>query len=192
MNIPNRLTIVRVAMIPLFVVAMLWDFPYHQYVALFLFVAACVTDFFDGYLARKYNQITTFGKFMDPLADKLLVCAALSCFLADSLAVMPAWAVIVIISREFIISGFRLVAAEKGVTIAASYWGKVKTVVQMIMSILLIARFDTMFDEILHMPTVSRVMNYINITFIYAAVFLTIISLVDYIYKNRDVMRDVK
>ncbi|MBO5489303.1 MAG: CDP-diacylglycerol--glycerol-3-phosphate 3-phosphatidyltransferase, partial [Eubacterium sp.] len=123
MNIPNRLTIVRVAMIPLFVVAMLWDFPYHQYVALFLFVAACVTDFFDGYLARKYNQITTFGKFMDPLADKLLVCAALSCFLADSLAVMPAWAVIVIISREFIISGFRLVAAEKGVTIAASYWG---------------------------------------------------------------------
>ena len=143
MNVPNRLTILRVVMIPLFVVAMLWEtLPYHEYIALALFVGACITDFFDGYLARKYNQITTFGKFMDPLADKLLVCAAMICFLANQQTQMPAWAVIVIISREFIISGFRLVAAEKGVTIAASYWGKVKTVVQMIMSILLIIHFE--------------------------------------------------
>lgn len=142
MNVPNRLTILRVVMIPLFVVAMLWEtLPYHEYIALALFVGACITDFFDGYLARKYNQITTFGKFMDPLADKLLVCAAMICFLTNQQTQMPAWAVIVIISREFIISGFRLVAAEKGVTIAASYWGKVKTVVQMIMSILLIIHF---------------------------------------------------
>ena len=143
MNVPNRLTILRVVMIPLFVVAMLWEtLPYHEYIALALFVGACITDFFDGYLARKYNQITTFGKFMDPLADKLLVCAAMICFLTNQQTQMPAWAVIVIISREFIISGFRLVAAEKGVTIAASYWGKVKTVVQMIMSILLIIHFE--------------------------------------------------
>ncbi|MBO5486171.1 MAG: CDP-diacylglycerol--glycerol-3-phosphate 3-phosphatidyltransferase [Eubacterium sp.] len=181
MNVPNRLTILRVIMIPLFVVAMLWEsLPYSDYIALALFVGACVTDFFDGYLARKYNQITTFGKFMDPLADKLLVCAALICFLADPNSEMPVWAVIIIISREFIISGFRLVAAEKGVTIAASYWGKVKTVVQMIMSILLIIDFS------------HPVFFVINKIFIYAAVILTVISLVDYIYKNREIMKDVE
>ena len=181
MNVPNRLTILRVIMIPLFVIAMLWEsLPYSDYIALALFVGACVTDFFDGYLARKYNQITTFGKFMDPLADKLLVCAALICFLADSNSEMPVWAVIIIISREFIISGFRLVAAEKGVTIASSYWCKVKTVVQMIMSILLIIDFS------------HSVFFVINKIFIYAAVILTVISLVDYIYKNREIMKDVE
>ena len=143
MNVPNRLTILRVAMIPLFVIAMLWQqLPYSDYIAGGLFIAACITDFFDGYLARKYNQVTTFGKFMDPLADKLLVCAALICFLADPQTNMPAWVVIIIISRELIISGFRLVAAEKGVTIAASYWGKVKTFVQMAMSIFLVFHFQ--------------------------------------------------
>lgn len=181
MNVPNRLTILRVVMIPLFVVAMLCpDFPYSDYVAGGLFIAACVTDFFDGYLARKYNQITTFGKFMDPLADKLLVSAALICFLADADSAMPVWAVIIIISREFIISGFRLVAAEKGVTIAANYWGKVKTAVQMIMSILLIFDFQHPFFQIL------------DVIFVYAAVILTVISLIDYIYTNRDIMKDVK
>lgn len=181
MNVPNRLTILRVVMIPLFVVAMLWhSLPYSDYIAAGLFIAACVTDFFDGYLARKYNQVTTFGKFMDPLADKLLVCAALICFLADEDPQMPVWAVIIIISREFIISGFRLVAAEKGVTIAASYWGKVKTFVQMVMSIVLIFDFK--------LP----VFKIINPVLIYASVILTVISLIDYIYKNRDVMKDVE
>lgn len=181
MNLPNKLTILRVIMIPLFVVAMLWEsLPYSDYIACALFSAACITDFFDGYLARKYNQITTFGKFMDPLADKLLVCSALICFLADNTKEMPAWVVIVIISREFIISGFRLVAAEKGVTIAASYWGKIKTVVQMIMSISLIIHFTH--------PVFRR----INVVLIYAALILTVVSLVDYIYKNKDVMKDVR
>lgn len=181
MNVPNRLTILRVIMIPLFVAAMLWpESPYSDYVAGGLFIAACVTDFFDGYLARKYNQITTFGKFMDPLADKLLVSAALICFLADAESAMPVWAVIIIISREFIISGFRLVAAEKGVTIAANYWGKVKTVVQMIMSILLIFDFQHPFFQML------------DVIFVYAAVILTLISLIDYIYKNREIMKDVR
>ena len=181
MNVPNWLTTLRVVMIPLFVVAMLWpEFPYSDYVAGGIFIAACVTDFFDGYLARKYNQVTTFGKFMDPLADKLLVSAALICFLADADSAMPVWAVIIIISREFIISGFRLVAAEKGVTIAANYWGKVKTVVQMIMSILLIFDFQHPFFQIL------------DVIFVYAAVILTVVSLIDYIYINRDIMKDVK
>ena len=179
MNVPNRLTILRVIMIPLFVIAMLWQsLPYSDYIAGGLFILACLTDFLDGYLARKYNQITTFGKFMDPLADKILVCAALLCFLADDNSEMPVWVVIIIISREFIISGFRLVAAEKGVTIAASYWGKVKTVVQMGMSILLIFNFT------------HPVFRIIDAIFIYSSLVLTIISLVDYLYKNRAVMKE--
>lgn len=181
MNVPNKLTILRVIMIPLFVVAMLWQsLPYSDFIAAGLFIAACITDFFDGYLARKYNQVTVFGKFMDPLADKLLVCAALICFLAEENPEMPAWVVIIIISREFIISGFRLVAAEKGVTIAASYWGKVKTFVQMVMSIVLIFNFT------------HSAFRIIDAILIYASVILTVISLVDYIYKNRDVMKDVE
>ena len=181
MNVPNRLTILRIIMIPLFVVAMLWQsLPYSDYLAAALFIVACVTDFFDGFLARKYNQVTTFGKFMDPLADKLLVCAALICFLAEENPQMPAWVVIVIISREFIISGYRLVAAEKGITIAASNWGKVKTFVQMAMSVVLIFDFQ------------HPVFRIVNAVLIYASVILTIISLVDYIYKNRDIMKDVE
>ena len=192
MNVPNRLTILRVAMIPLFVIAMLWQqLPYSDYIAGGLFIAACITDFFDGYLARKYNQVTTFGKFMDPLADKLLVCAALICFLADPQTNMPAWVVIIIISREFIISGFRLVAAEKGVTIAASYWGKVKTFVQMAMSIFLDHKL-LIGIHFLVFHFQAEVFRIIESILIYASVILTIISLVDYIYKNRGVMKDVR
>ena len=111
MNVANRLTILRVAMIPVFVLFMLWKTPYSDYLAAAVFILACITDFFDGYLARKYNQVTTFGKFMDPLADKVLVCSAMICFVADPECAMPVWVVLVIIAREFIISGFRLVAA---------------------------------------------------------------------------------
>lgn len=179
MNVPNRLTILRVCMIPLFVVFMLLEsIPYSDVITGIIFITACITDFFDGYIARKYNLITTFGKFMDPLADKLLVCASLICFVAVKDVAMPVWIVIIIISREFIISGFRLVAVEKGVVISASYWGKVKTVTQMIMSILLIFNFSHPFFTVLEQ------------IFIYAALIFTVISLVDYIYKNRDVMKD--
>lgn len=180
MNLPNALTILRVIMIPLFVVAMLVDFEGSKYVAGGLFIAACITDFFDGFLARKYNLVTTFGKFMDPLADKLLVCAALICFAVDETSNMPEWVVIVIISREFIISGFRLVAAEKGVTISASWWGKAKTFTQMFMSLFIIFRFE------------PQAFRYVEIFLIYASLVLTVISLVDYIYKNRAVMKDIK
>lgn len=181
MNVPNRLTILRVAMIPLFVIAMLWQrLPYSDYIAAALFIGACITDFLDGYIARKHNLVTNFGKFMDPLADKLLVCAALICFLAEDNPEMPVWVVIIIISREFIISGFRLIAAEKGVTIAASYWGKVKTAVQMAMSIVLIIHFTHPWFRI------------IDLILIYASLILTVISLIDYIYKNRDVMKEIQ
>ena len=132
----------------------------------------------DGKIARKYNLVSNFGKFMDPLADKLLVCSALICFVAIPSGPMPAWVVIVIMSREFIISGFRLVASDAGVVIAASYWGKIKTVVQMLMSILLIFNFE------------GSVINIVENVFIYAAVILTVISLIDYMVKNWNVMQD--
>lgn len=180
MNVPNRLTILRVVMIPVFILFMLWkSCPYSDFIAGGVFILACVTDFFDGYIARKCNLVTTFGKFMDPLADKILVCSAMICFVADPTCHMPVWVVIVIIAREFIISGFRFVAAEKGIVIAASYWGKVKTAVQMIMAIMLIFNFQ------------HPVFAIIEQVLIYAALILTVISLIDYIRKNREVLKEV-
>ena len=125
MNLPNKLTIFRVILIPFFVVLLLFDITaYDKWIALAIFIIASLTDFLDGHIARKYNLVTNFGKFMDPLADKLLVCSAMICLV--ELARIPAWVVIIIIAREFIISGFRLVASDNGVVIAASYWGKFK------------------------------------------------------------------
>ncbi|MGN0277581.1 MAG: CDP-diacylglycerol--glycerol-3-phosphate 3-phosphatidyltransferase [Hominisplanchenecus sp.] len=174
MNVPNTLTVLRVIMIPFFVLFMIGDITNaDNYIALAIFIAASLTDTLDGYLARKNNQVTNFGKFMDPLADKLLVCAALICLI--DLEKLPSWIVIIIISREFIISGFRLIAADNGIVIAASWWGKAKTISQMIMIILLIADFGGIFDTI-------------NQIFIYLALVLTIVSLVDYIAKNRQVL----
>lgn len=132
-----------------------------------------MTDWFDGHLARKYNLITNFGKFMDPLADKLLVCSAMICMI--ELDRLPAWVVIIIIGREFIISGFRLIAAENGVVIAANYWGKFKTVSQMIMIILLIVDFGGFFAILTEV-------------FIWLSVALTVISLLTYIMQNRKVL----
>ena len=138
MNTPNKLTIARMIIVPFLVIFLLtgWGGEANRYISLTLFVVASVTDWFDGYLARKNNLVTNFGKFMDPLADKLLVCSAMICMI--DLKRLPAWFVIIIIAREFIISGFRLIAAENGIVIAANYWGKFKTASQMIMIILLI------------------------------------------------------
>ena len=169
MNLPNKLTVLRVIMIPVFLVFLLTDCAgdASKYIAAAVFV-----------LARKYNLVTNFGKFMDPLADKLLVCSALIAFV--ELGYLPAWIVIIIISREFIISGFRLIAADKGVVIAANYWGKFKTTFQMIMTILLILQLDYPYAD-----TVEWI-------FVYIALALTVISLVDYIYRNIGVMSDDK
>jgi CDP-diacylglycerol--glycerol-3-phosphate 3-phosphatidyltransferase len=171
MNLPNKLTLIRVLMVPVFVLFMLTNLggSYGRIIALVLFIVASLTDLLDGYLARKYNLVTNFGKFMDPLADKLLVCSALICFVETGQ--LPAWMVIVIIAREFIISGFRLVASDAGVVIAASYWGKIKTTVQMIMIIALL--LDLSF----------------GIWLAWLAVILTVVSLVDYIAKNIQVIK---
>ena len=144
MNLPNKLTVVRVLMIPFFVWFMLpslgGEMAASKWIALAIFCIASLTDLLDGKIARKYNLVTNFGKFMDPLADKLLVGAAMICLV--EMGRLPAWIVIVIISREFIISGFRLIASDNGIVIAASYWGKFKTVFQMAMIIVLIAAFE--------------------------------------------------
>jgi len=177
MNLPNKLTVLRVIMIPFFVVMLMLDGGMNQtyrYIAAAIFIIASFTDFLDGSIARKYNLVTNFGKFMDPLADKLLVCSALICLI--ELGQLPAWMVLIIISREFIISGFRLVASDNGVVIAASYWGKWKTVFQMISVILLIV----------NIPALSMVTNIA----LWIALALTVISLVDYIKKNIGILTE--
>lgn len=175
MNLPNKLTVLRVLMIPFFVLFALVDVVpgYSRYLAVLIFILASLTDLLDGKIARKYNLVTNFGKFMDPLADKLLVCAALICLVSKEL--LPAWMVIVIISREFIISGFRLVASDNGVVIAANYWGKFKTTFQMLMIILLLLE-----------PQGALVWISQAVTWI--ALILTVVSLVDYVIKNKHVI----
>ena len=175
MNLPNKLTVLRVIMVPFFVLFMLTDLGGEagKWIALVIFCLASLTDMLDGKIARARNLVTNFGKFMDPLADKLLVCSAMICLIPTGQ--LPAWVVIVIFVREFIISGFRLVASDSGIVIAASYWGKFKTVSQMLMVIVLIADLGGVFDMI-------------GTALIWIALILTVVSLVDYIAKNVQVL----
>lgn len=183
MNLPNKLTILRTILIPFFLIALLWDqVPYGNWIALFIFAAASITDMLDGKIARKYNLVTNFGKFMDPLADKLLVSSAMIAFI--ELGRIPCWIVIVIIAREFIISGFRLVAADNGIVIAAGIWGKIKTAEQMVMICILIADFGSIF------PSASQGISIFENILIYAALILTIISLFDYLLHNKGVLSE--
>lgn len=170
MNLPNKLTIFRVILVIPFVALMLNGYDLW---AVAVFIIASLTDLLDGKIARKYNLITDFGKFMDPLADKLLVCAAMICLV--EMGRLPAWMVIVIISRDFIISGFRLVASDNGVVIAASYWGKFKTTFQMLMIIVLILNLGGVFDMI-------------GLALTWIALILTVVSLIDYLVKNKQVI----
>ena len=177
MNLLNKLTIFRVILIPFFIIALLVPgIPAGNWIALAIFIVASLTDLLDGKIARKYNLVTNFGKFMDPLADKLLVCSALICLV--ELSRIPSWMVVIIIAREFTISGFRLIAADNGVVIAASYWGKFKTTFQMIAVCLMIA----------NIPVLSLLTTVIT----WIAVILTVVSLVDYLVKNKDVMKETK
>ena len=188
MNFPHKPPVFRMILIVPFVILLLgghagWGWfdaafgsieAYTDYIALVIFVIASLTDMLDGKIARKYNLVTNFGKFMDPLADKLLVCSAMICLI--DMDRIPAWIVIVIISREFIISGFRLVASDNHVVIAASYWGKFKTTFQMVMVILMIANIQAL--------------NILTQIVMWIALALTIISLIDYIVKNKNVLFD--
>ena len=175
MNLPNKLTVLRVVMVPFFVFFMLTDVggAANKWIALVIFCAASLTDMLDGKTARARNLVTNFGKFMDPLADKLLVCSAMICLIPAGM--LEAWFVIVIIAREFIISVFRLVASDNGIVIAASYWGKFKTVSQMAMIIVLIADLGGIFQVI-------------GIVLIWVSLILTVVSLIDYVAKNIEVL----
>lgn len=179
MNLPNKLTVLRVLLIPFFVASLLFkggeDYRF-RIAALVIFVIAALTDTLDGIIARKYNLITDFGKFMDPLADKVLVCSGLICFV--ELGQLSSVVVLVVIAREFIISGIRLIASDNGVVIAAAMSGKLKTVVQMITVILLI----------LNLPELSVLTN----VFIILMLFLTTFSLFEYIIKNKNVIINSK
>ena len=178
MNLPNKLTTFRVILIPCFVFFMLAPnmTGINHYIAAAIFIVASLTDLLDGKIARKYNLVTNFGKFMDPLADKLLVCSAMICLIQTGQ--LAAWIVVIIIAREFIISGFRLIASDNGVVIAASYWGKFKTTFQMVMICLMIANF----------PQLQILTDII----MWIALILTVVSLIDYLVKNKDVMKDTK
>ncbi len=190
MNLPNKLTIFRAILIVPFILLLLggyhkWSWfqaifggimEYVDFIALAIFIIASLTDLIDGKIARKYNLVTNFGKFMDPIADKLLVCAALIALV--EMGRIPSWVVIIIISREFIINGFRLIASDNNVVIAASYWGKYKTTFQMIMVCLMIA-------NIAQLQMITDIVMWI-------ALALTVISLIDYLVKNKDVMKDTK
>lgn len=180
MNLPNKLTIFRVILIPFFVaVLLIWPEQGNmRLVADAIFIVASLTDMLDGKIARKYNLVTNFGKFMDPLADKLLVCSAMICLIP--LGQIPAWIVIIIIAREFIISGFRLIASDNNVVIAANYWGKFKTVFQMFMIIVKVANLPFVWWTIL-----GDILMWI-------ALALTIISLVVYVYQNIGVLKEQK
>lgn len=176
MNLPNKLTVLRAILVPVFVFFLLNDAgSFNKWIALVIFIVASLTDMLDGKIARKNGLVTNFGKFMDPLADKLLVCSALICFI--ELKKMPTWMVLIIIAREFIISGFRLVAAERGIVIAASMWGKYKTAISMVMIGFVIADIQ--------LPIFAIVTQIL----IWASLILTVVSLVDYVYKNIDIFK---
>ena len=185
MNLPNKLTTFRVVLIPFFVFFAMTNIAgaASKWVALGVFIVASLTDFADGYIARKYHLVTNFGKFMDPLADKLLVSAAMICFV--ELQRMPAWIVLIIIAREFFISGFRLIAAEQGIVIAAGWWGKFKTAFQMFMVIFMIVEL-ALADQSVQVAALTIAADVL----MYISLALTLISMVDYVAKNKAVLKE--
>jgi len=194
MNLANKLTVMRIFLVPIFLIFIAVKIPYGTFIATFIFVLAALTDKLDGYIARSRNQITRFGKFMDPLADKLLVTAALVSLV--ELQIIPAWAAIIIIAREFAVTGLRTIAASEGIVIAASWWGKIKTVVQIIAIIFALIKvnianinIDLQYPFAAHFPWLNKffdVMPEITLAF---AVVITIISGADYFYKNKEVIK---
>lgn len=189
MNLANKLTLLRIFLVPVFLVFLgVKNFPYGSIIATVIFIVASLTDQLDGYIARSRNQITTFGKFMDPLADKLLVTAALICLV--ELQLIPSWAATIIIAREFAVSGLRTIAASEGTVIAASWWGKIKTVIQIIAILLLLLQVNigstaTLTNLVDGSAFLTGFFNYVPTIALYCAVLITIISGVDYFVKNK-------
>lgn len=180
MNLANKITLIRVLMIPLFMIVLFSNFNNSTYIAAMIFTIAAMTDGLDGYIARSREQVTTFGKFIDPLADKLLVSTALISMV--QLGKVPAWIVVIIIAREFTITGFRIIAASEGITIAASPLGKIKTITQLVAIISLL--IDNFPFKYIHIP--------FDIFMLYISLFFTVLSGIDYLYKNKHVLTTSK
>ncbi len=189
MNLANKLTLIRIFLVPIFLIFMAKGIPYGSFIATFIFILASLTDKLDGYIARSRNQITNFGKFMDPLADKLLVTAALISLV--ELQVVPSWAAVVIIAREFAVSGLRSIAAAQGRVIAASWWGKIKTVIQIIAIILYLLKVNIKDARawkifVIHDYYIRGFFDYVPKTMLMIAVVVTLISGYDYFKKNKE------
>ena len=177
MNLANKITLFRVFLVPIFMIVLYSDINNSQLYAAIIFIFASLTDTLDGYIARSKNLVTNFGKFVDPLADKVLVSAALISLV--EMGKIPAWIVVIIIAREFTITGFRIIAASEGITIAASPWGKVKTIAQLIaITLILLNNFPFTY---LNIP-MATIMLYISLLF-------TVYSGYDYIHKNKDALK---
>lgn len=192
MNLANKLTLLRMLLVPIFLIFIaINEIPYGTFIATFIFVIASVTDKLDGYIARSRNQITNFGKFMDPLADKLLVTAALISLV--EFRVVPSWAAVIIIAREFAVSGLRTIAASEGKVIAASWWGKIKTVIQIVAIILLlievnISQSKYLFDLVTNSNFLMNFFEYVPRVSLDIAVIITIVSGYDYFRKNKGII----
>ena len=180
MNLPNKLTLLRICLIPVFVILMLSQVSNFFLISCIIFIIASITDFLDGKIARKYNLVTDFGKFMDPLADKLLVLSALICMIEYDL--VAGWMVIIIVARELTVSILRAIAADNGKVIAASGGGKIKTTSQMIAIILLLIRANYSNSQIVFVGTIAM----------YIATIFTLYSGIDYLYKNRELFMNSK
>ena len=192
MNLANKLTVLRMFLVPVFLIFIsVKGIPYGSIVATLVFIIASITDQLDGYIARSRNQVTNFGKFMDPLADKLLVTAALVALVGLNLT--PAWAVVIILAREFAVSGLRTLAASGGVVIAASWWGKIKTVIQIIAILLLLIKVNigeslSAVEFVSNNGFLNTFFTYVPEAIMFIAVLITIISGIDYFVKNKHVI----
>lgn len=177
MNLANKITVIRVFLVPLFMIAFYSNTPNSTYIAAAIFIIASFTDALDGYIARSRNLVTNFGKFADPLADKILVSAALISLV--DLGKIPGWVVVIIIAREFTITGFRIIASSEGIIIAASSLGKIKTITQILaITLLLINNFPF---NLINIP-MDRIL-------LYTSLFFTVLSGIDYLYKNKEAFK---
>lgn len=184
MNLPNRLTLARIAAVPVFLILLLWQFPFHYFAALVIFVAASLTDLFDGRIARSRGLITDFGKFLDPIADKMLTTAALLGFISLGIGFGTVWITVIVLIREFSVSSIRMIAAASGKVVAADKWGKIKTVMQMVGIIMALTfeEFISLFPSLLLVGTILRIAY--NIVMWFSAV-LTVVSGINYLVKNK-------
>jgi len=186
LNTPNKLTILRVALTPVFLALLLWDFPYHYLLALAVFIAASLTDYFDGSLARKRNLVTDFGKFMDPLADKMLTTAAFLGFIELRLGYGVVWVAFIVLMREFSITSLRLVAGSGGRVIAANVWGKTKTVCQIVAIVSVLVGEAMLNQSLVAIPvTLFDPVRACYSTLLWFAALLTVVSGVTYFWENK-------